>query len=211
MPKSDFSKVKLLIIDLDNTLCDTFHTLSLHQWEKAARALEKDGRVRQADALRGEFGKASFSLEQLKMPMEERRIAIKAYDAVRVKTLTLFPDAKAIMSHPLPKVLVTRGERKLQDEKVAHLKLQKYFKEIYLVPTFKSKKDAFKAILKRHNLKPGEALVIGDRVEEEIKDANQLRMPSCLVRRPMWPTHKGVAKPTITVRSLRAIAKLLPR
>ena len=73
--------------------------------------------------------------------------------------------------------------------------------------TFERKKDVFMKVLKEYKLSPSQALVIGDRVEEEIKDANALGIPSVLVLRPHWPVIKNVATPTMRVRSMHALVK----
>lgn len=210
MPPATFSDVKLLIVDLDNTLCDTFHSLSKNQWEHAAKMLERHhAKPEHVRLLRKDFGRFSFRhvLTGIGMSKKEERIALAAYDAVDIKPLKLYDDASAVFDIPVRKVLVTRGEPKLQKEKIAHLRIRKHFDAVYYVPTFAKKLDTFKRILKLHKLKPSEVLVIGDRVEEEILDANTLGIPSCLVLRPSWPVHRGVAKPNITVRSLYALKK----
>lgn len=207
----NFSKVKLLIVDMDNTLCDTFHSLSKHQWAKVEKVLAKRGHKDHALVFRKNFGRFSFkhTLEQLKLPKAERELAVRTYDAVNVRTLTLYPDAQAILDLDMPKVLVTRGEKKLQLAKIKHLKLKKHFDGIYYIPTFMEKKDAFRNIMKKYKLKPSQCLVIGDRIEEEIKDANKLKIPSILVRRPGWPVHKGIATPDLTVKSLKKVVEKL--
>jgi putative hydrolase of the HAD superfamily len=204
-----FKDIKLLIVDMDNTLCDTFHTLSKKQWERVWTAFEKRGQRAYAKALKKNFGKRGFVhvLNDLGMSQKDKRFAVNEYDTMSVKPLKLYSDAKAILSLKTPKVLVTRGERQLQIRKIAHLDLRKHFASIAYVSTFSGKKACFQNMLKRYKLKPYECLVIGDRIEEEIKDANELGIPSVLVRRPGWPVHKGIAVPTITVRSLASLAK----
>jgi len=204
----DFSKIKLLIVDMDNTLCDTFHTLSTLQWDRVAKAFEKKGRTDVAVALRKNLGKKGFvkTLDELGLPMAEKRFAVSIYDAVDVRSLKLYPDASAILALKIPKVLVTRGEKSLQVKKIAHLGVKKYFEGVYFVPTFSGKKVYFEKILNKYHLKPDEALVIGDRLEEEIKDANILGVPSVLVLRPEWPIRRGDGVADLTVRSLEKIA-----
>jgi FMN phosphatase YigB (HAD superfamily) len=204
------SGIKLLIVDLDNTLCDTFHSLSRVQWHRAADALAKRGWKKEARQLRSYLGKVGFvrATELLHLTAEQQRIGIRQYDKVSVKNLKLYDDAQAILSLPIPKVLVTRGEKELQLKKIKHLRLRKYFEGIYYVNTFGSKKTAFENILKRFHRKPHEALVIGDRAEEEIKDANELGIASVLVLRPEWPVTRKY-KATFTVKSLRRVSELL--
>ena len=102
---------------------------------------------------------------------------------------------------------MTRGEKKLQTAKIVHLKIKKYFTKIYFIPTFELKKDAFKQVLKKYKLNPRELLVVGDRIEEEIKDAHELGCPTVLVRRPNWPVDDIGITPELTVRSLKTLQK----
>lgn len=196
---------------MDNTLCDTFHTLSKPQWERVAKAFEKKGKPQYAKALRKNFGKFGFvyTLAQLGLNKQEKHFAVREYDKVSVKSLKLYSDAAAIFNLHIPKVLVTRGEKALQIRKIKHLGIRRHFSNIYYTKTFEKKKDVFKRILKEYKVKPKESLVIGDRIEEEIKDANELKIPCVLVRRPQWPIHKGIAKPTMTVWSLYNLTRKL--
>src|SRR5258708_2564545 len=123
-----FSNIKLLIIDMDNTLCDTFHTLSKQQWENVAKAFERKGWTKQAQLLRKNLGKFGFvhTLARADFTDEERKYAVKIYDQVDVKPLKLYPDAHAIMEVNIPKVLVTRGEKSLQIKKIKRIGVRKY-------------------------------------------------------------------------------------
>lgn len=203
--------IKLLLIDMDNTLCDTHHSLSIPQWKKVEKTLVAMGKPDHADTFRKAFGKFSFmhTLESLDMSKSEKIKCIKAYDSVDVKNLELYPDAKYIFNLEMTKVLVTRGEPELQRRKIKHLGIAEYFDKIYFVHTFDSKRDAFKKAMRDFKVKSGECLAIGDRIEEEILDANELHIPSVLVRRPDWPVHKDHGRPDMTVRSLEAVAKRL--
>jgi FMN phosphatase YigB (HAD superfamily) len=210
--KADFSQVRLLVVDLDNTLCDTFHTLSKRQWKNALDALAKDGVDAKTMAhLRKELGKRSFRSTLLGLSPARQRLALKAYDDLDVKPLRLYDDAHALLDLPIQKVLVTRGERGLQTRKITHLKIQRYFKKIYYVPTFGRKKDTFKKVLRDFRLTPKQALVIGDRIEEEILDAKQLGLPAAFIDRPDWPSHPSVETPDLSVKSLEKIADRLKK
>lgn len=206
----DFSKVKLLVIDMDNTLCDTFHTLSRTQWDKAADALERIGYPEQAKVLRRNLGKKGFkaTMQGFRLRHAERQKVMDAYDSVSVTRLRMYDDAGSIRSLPHDKVLVTRGERRLQTRKIKHLGLAKGFKRIYFVPTMESKEAAFRRIIREFKVKPSECLVIGDRIEEEILEGQRLGMRTALVDRPDWPTQR-ITKPDVTAKSLVKIAALL--
>lgn len=207
----DWNAITLLIVDLDNTLADTFHTLSKNQWAHVERKLAERGWDSAYRELGKDFGKTSFkhALKHSSMTPEQVRYAISLYDEVDVTALRLYPDAEAILGVDIPKVLITRGEPALQERKIAHLGIRKHFLECVIVGTFESKDGAIRAILERHHRRPEEALIIGDRLEEEIATGNSLGAPTVLVRRPDWPVQKGTAQPDLTVRKLTTIAKRL--
>ena len=210
--KEVFSDIKLLVVDLDNTLCDTFHTLSELQWVHAAKVLEKHGiPQKKGEQMLRMLGKHSFrsSIQKLGLDNRLQKIAIAAYDDVNVSHLKLFEDAQAILDCPIPKVLVTRGEKKLQRAKIKHLGIRKYFKKVYYVNTFDDKVGTFKKVKKDFKLQSKQMLVIGDRIEEEIKEANMLGMKTAFIERPDWPAHLSVSKPDVAVKTLWRLKEIL--
>ncbi len=207
----EWKSVRLLIVDMDNTLCDTFHTLSARQWELVASSFEKRGEKDIARGIRSRFGRESFvkTLRELHLTDEQRRFAVRVYDRNPVGSLRLFPDAHALLELAVPKALLSRGEPALQRRKIRHLGIARHFDDIVIVDTFRTKTQAIKDILKRHEARPGDALIIGDRIEEEIADGRRLGVPTALVRRRGWKPGKHVVEPDVTVRSLETIAKRL--
>jgi len=207
-----WGRIRLLIIDLDNTLCDTLHTLSYPQWRKVEDAFTSKGWTREARAVRKEFGKRGFlrTLQDAKLTEEQVRFAIRVYDQVDVRPLRLFPDAQSLLDVPLPKTLISRGEPSLQRRKIAHLRIRRYFDDVRIISTFKDKEDAIRKTLREHRVRPREALVIGDRIEEEIAAARRLRVPCVLVRRPDWPVGNHRVTPDLIVRDLGVVARRLP-
>jgi FMN phosphatase YigB (HAD superfamily) len=206
-----WSDIKLLIIDLDNTLCDTFGTLSKPQWESVERALAKKGWESFVRELRNDFGKHGFryALKRSGMSAAQMRYAVKIYDDVDVRKLRLFPDAKAVLGLPHGKVLLSRGERALQRKKIRHLGIGEYFAQVVIVDTFEDKTKAIKDILRRHRVKPREALIVGDRIEEEITDGMRLGIPTALVLRQGKRAPRSKVKPDVAVRSLGDLARKL--
>lgn len=205
--------IKLIVVDLDNTLCDTFHTITKRQWLHVADAFEGRGRLDIARILRKNPGKQSFTrtLHTLELTAVEGRFALKKYNENPVRALTLFPDALEFLKTPVPIVLLTRGEAGLQKKKIKHLGIEKFFKQIVIVDMLDCKKPAMQAILKRWKVKPSEALVVGDRIEEEIADAQALKIPSVLVRRPGLSVVSSRVKPDMSVRSLRTITRAIEK
>ena len=206
-----WERIKVLVIDMDNTLCDTYHTLTMRQWHRVASVFEKRGRKDVARAFRKGVGKRSFVnvLDGLKLSSAERRLAVKTYNQNPVTTLTLFPDARPLLRVPIRKVLLSRGAPDLQRRKIRHLGIRSRFDEVVIVGTFGKKTTALARILRRFDARPSEVLVIGDRLEEEIADAKRLRMPAVLVRRKDLPVARCSVQPDLIVRSLATIAKKL--
>ena len=207
----DWKKIKLLIVDMDNCLCDTFHTLSKPQWEHVERSLIEKGWGEYAELLKKNFGKHGFKyvLERSGMTDEQVKFAIQVYDDVDVSPLQLFPDAQAILGCHMPKILITRGEPSLQKQKIAHLDLRKHFDEIIIIDTFHTKTETIAEIMQKRDLAPQEGLIIGDRIEEEISDGKKLGIPAVLVRRPDWPVAKANFEPDFIVDNLEIIVNKL--
>ncbi len=75
------------------------------------------------------------------------------------------------------KFLVTTGFLKLQQSKIAGMKIMNDFDEIHIIDPLSSsqtKKDVFAGIIQRHGYKTEEVLVIGDDLHSEIKAAQDL-------------------------------------
>jgi putative hydrolase of the HAD superfamily len=204
----DFSRVKLLIIDLDNTLCDTHGTLTPAQWNIVADDMRKQGLDTQAKQLLGQLGKTGFAATVKTLALTDKQLvrAVRTFSRVDVTPLRLFPDALPLLKLPITKVLVTRGERNVQSRKLKHLGILKLVDKVYVVPTFSKKRDYLKQALTDFNVWAADALVIGDRVQEEIIDGNGLQIPTILVRRKGWRIAPGV-QPTMTTWDLRTIAQ----
>lgn len=208
-----WGRIRLLIIDFDNTLVDTFHTLSRGQWEYVEKKLKEKGWHEEYRKVKDEFGKHGFkhTLENSGMTPEQIRYALKHYDDIDVSGLVLFPDAEQLLELPMDKVLITRGEPSLQQQKIDEVGVRGRFKEIVIVPTFEDKRGAIMGILRDHDVLPEEALIIGDRVEEEIADGHALGIPTVLVRRPDLPEAEGGVQPDLTVHTLAAIVKRIKK
>jgi putative hydrolase of the HAD superfamily len=94
-----------------------------------------------------------------------------------------FEDYAYIRLIPLDKFLVTTGFVKLQMCKVKMLGIEQDFKAIHIVDpevSKQTKKDVFAGIMKKHNYRPEDLLVIGDDPESEIKAAKALWIDTVL-------------------------------
>lgn len=94
--------------------------------------------------------------------------------------ISLTPEAEDVLSQLQQRLhLVTSGSYVTQKKKIEHTKLDQYFESWQCAADEKSlsKTDIFKALIKDKD--PNFFLVIGNRIDNEIKAANKLNIDSC--------------------------------
>jgi putative hydrolase of the HAD superfamily len=111
-----------------------------------------------------------------------------AYNTIEVNhSLSLYDDASVLNDLIGEKYLVTTGYEKLQHSKIRLLKIEPYFKEIFIdslnMTPRKGKKEIFNQILIRSSKKPSEIIVIGDNLDSEIKAGNELGLTTIHIKR----------------------------
>ena len=76
-----FSHIKLLVVDLDNTLANTFHLFSIRPWDLVAQWFIQQGKKDDATILRKQFGKGSFrsTISAMNISQKDRDAAEKLY------------------------------------------------------------------------------------------------------------------------------------
>ena len=193
--------MKLLVLDLDNTLADTAGTVTKGQWLKVIAVLTNHNYDAVADALQENLLKASFTATLTNTTDDPDVIALanKTYDDFDVSPLTLHEGATEILDLPVKKVLVTRGAEHVQNAKIDHLGIREKFEEIVIVGTFDTKGAALDKILETYNLPPEQIMVVGDRLAEEIKEAHVRKMKTIFIQH--YPQEADFT-PTHTVSSL---------
>ncbi len=132
-------------------------------------------------------------------------------------TLELIAGARELLDHlknHAPLFLVTAGDRETQQAKVAKLSIESDFTEIlYVAPHLgERKQQSFLQILNRlrttQNVEPQEVLCIGNRVDSEIREGNELGFHTCLVRHGEHRGQKPLnaqETPTFMVENIRDI------
>jgi FMN phosphatase YigB (HAD superfamily) len=74
-----------------------------------------------------------------------------------------------------PKILVTRGSTDIQDKKVDVLGVRADFSRIVITASDEEKQEAFAALIQEFKIKePAKVLVIGNRIDSEIRYGNIL-------------------------------------
>ncbi|MDD5193542.1 MAG: HAD family hydrolase [Candidatus Nanoarchaeia archaeon] len=196
-------ELKAIIFDLDDTLYDCFDQLvkparrfALHQMIDAGLDVPFDCLLKKRNKYSKDYKEEriyrelvkSFNLQNKKL---EKAIVnagyLSFYNYFRIKNpkIKLFPDAKNILSRLKKKYklfLLTLGIKKTQEKKIHSLGIKDNFDRIYFKSVYHGadKKTVMKKILKDHNLKPNQVMMIGDRRDSDISSANSLGIYSAL-------------------------------
>ena len=181
---------KLLIFDVDGTLCDT-DTILIKTWEELFKVYKKDGSKFNSDKIKIYSGPPlEFSIHDAFPEMDSKFI----HDEYRKRTkkyydtdLTLFNNTKEVLEYLYDKgyILVTLTAKNFEMTSYSFKKLgiDKYFKE-YVTRSngFKSKPDpeGINYLLNKFNIKKEEALMIGD-TNIDLLCAKNALIDSCLL------------------------------
>lgn len=220
--------IKALIFDLDDTLYDCSGSL-VH-----ARRLKAAGVI--AKAL-GCTAEEAYKLQKEKEPslkdnlyeeianyyslpstfMEDIYKAIKEVDVSNIKPFPgVVKTLKDLKERGLWLILVTAGQPLEQEEKVRLLGLRKLLDEVIVVERRNdSKRACFQDILDRYGLRAEEVLCVGDKMEDELKIAKTLGMPTALVQHgrhyeSFVSSHRQKGVPDIYIKNVAELSRLLP-
>jgi len=119
-----------------------------------------------------------------------------------VKKISFLPGVKEFLTgFGGKKILVTKEKfPKFQEEKIKILGLDKLFDAIFICPYEEDKKAYFQKIIQLH--KDLEIYVVGDRLDLEIKDGNELGLTTIWFKRGKYKDYSPVHKlemPTYTI------------
>jgi len=193
----------VLIFDLDDTLLDTWRQLVQPAAREACAAMVETGldtdletcvTVRRAlfvedprgDCYRGLVSR--FGVRDGADPEAVRAAGHDAYFRREVEPhIRLFDGAGQLLARlglERELFLVTSGHPGTQARKVEILGIADFFRRISYVDSGagERKGDRFREIMRETAAPPEHHLVIGDRLDREIRDANQLGMHTCHVR-----------------------------
>jgi len=111
-------------------------------------------------------------------------------------------------------ILVTAGDRNLQEKKLAVLSIENSFREVHIVRSPKDKLDIFRKLI--NDTMPNEHVLIGDRLDIETRAGYTLNIPSIRMRifgGKYYATEPGdvTEVPTHTFYSFEALLQFLER
>jgi putative hydrolase of the HAD superfamily len=169
-----------IIFDLDNTIysvqsigeilfADLFELIRQNgSHEKDFEEIRKDIMRRPFQLVAERFG---FNEELTRKGIEHLK------EITYLDKIEPFDDYTFTKTIQADKFLVTTGFLKLQQSKIAGMKITNDFNEIYIIDPLESsqtKKDVFADIMQKHGYNKTEVLVIGDDLHSEIKAAQEL-------------------------------------
>ncbi len=186
-------KIKAVIFDLDDTLYDCSGSLIDASRSRAAKALVEAGlpcteeEVYQLQKeLTEKYGPYYHVFNEIvnKYNADNKlvNIAYKAYNSSEVSEIKPFPyvisTLKELKEKGYKLFLLTVGVHERQEKKINILGLKPYFNEIVIsdqeigLPM----EDCMRDLIERHNINFREAVLVGDRVREELRIAKSLGM-----------------------------------
>ncbi len=194
----DLRRVLLLLLDLDDTLFDCAGTLVPDAHRDAAAALAAAGVPTTPEAIlaaRLEIFAADPRVDVdavvcARFGVKDSRVAEvgrRAFLRREVPQIEPFPGVRetlAKLAGRVRRVLVSVGWPETQRKKVERLGLGPLLdRTLFLAPKSKGGKEtAFRSLLLSEGLRPAGALVVGNRLDDEIAAGKRLGIPTALVR-----------------------------
>ena len=155
-------RAKILIIDLDDTLCNTFEDLVFNAHLDASEAMVQAGfhmsveetfkeRIRILEKTISDNFSKSFEdvlKKDLNCSPEQIEAGFDAYYNRDIKDLTLFSSAEKFLNlcSSMKMALVTKGHKETQIQKIKKLDIGKYFDYVSIVGISHSKEREFEGL-----------------------------------------------------------------
>jgi putative hydrolase of the HAD superfamily len=195
----NFRKIKVIIFDLDDTLYDCSGTLVLRGRRQAAKTIAKMINCSEEEAfhmqleMEEKYGTQVNIYENIVipygLPSTYARELLEEFIHIDISNIHLFPDVldtlKQLKMRGCKLILVTSGEKQIQKKKIDVLGLNNsYFDETLIVErnNGQTKKDCFREITKRYNVKPEEIICVGDKIDDELTAGKSFGMVTVMLK-----------------------------
>jgi putative hydrolase of the HAD superfamily len=140
----------------------------------------------------------------------EGRIAVIAFSVTRGRARTV-ASAREVLQALRPAfrlVLLTKGERNVQERRIADSSLQEFFDAVRIVA--RKDEDAFRAVIDDLGVSADRVWSIGDSLRSDIHPAIHAGARAVWIPRPTWSYEHDAPIPGVRrVRSLRELPKVL--
>ncbi len=128
--------------------------------------------------------------------------------------ITLFPDALQVLNAiKVPKVLISKGEPGIQQQKVDVLGIRPYFEEICVCASPEEKQALFKRLMDNYHITdPKDIVVIGDRLDSEIRAGKMLGFTTIRLLHGKYKDLKpkdAFEVPDYTIKTLREVLEII--
>ncbi|MEK6914827.1 MAG: uridine diphosphate-N-acetylglucosamine-binding protein YvcK [Nanoarchaeota archaeon] len=218
------NNVKAIIFDLDNTLYDNeFLTESV--LDKVVSLMIEKGMKCNIEEGINRF-KEIINLNPNSNKIKELAESFGCYDENIINAgndiyrnpdfeeLVIYSDTKEVLEKlkgNYKLILISQGNFESQNKRIDILGIRDYFDEI-LLSNHGMKKENFEKILNKSGFKPNQILVVGDRIDNEIKIGNELGMKTCRIMKGKYkilnPKIK-IEESEYNINSLRGLYKIL--
>jgi len=218
------TRIKVIIFDLDNTLHDAEFLTN--------RVVKKTVEIMIAKGMKCNLeegiGKFNHLLEKEPNNDKIRKLAAffdsedeeivdagwDCYQNPEFNELLIYSDTNEVLGKlkgNYKLILVSQGSKDSQNKRIDALGIRDYFDEIYLSERGK-KQEIFNQILDNLRLDANQILVVGDRIDGELKIANELGMQTCRITKGKYkilePRFKN-EEPDFTINTLRGLYGVL--
>ena len=188
--------IKSIIFDLDNTLFDQvdyIKNLMSHIASRLSKTYNLDTDTTSKLFFSYWIEKGPFyghffddMVEKLSINKNEVKNLIDISHTYKPNTLPLYPEVDYTLKKLQKKyklAMITDGNEQVQKNKVEALGIKKYFSKIFYATKKNMKPSAsgYLAILEQLNLKPDEALYVGDNPKVDFITPNKMNMPTLRV------------------------------
>ena len=124
-----------------------------------------------------------------------------------IENIKLYPGIKDILNdNQFDKILVTMGNKDIQNKKITLLGIKNNFSSIFICPNKEKKKEVFRKLMESYP--QHKKIVIGDRRDSEIKFANELNITTILIKSGKYKDLKATNDFEIANHEIEQIEKL---
>ncbi|MAG02564.1 hypothetical protein CMI42_04460 [Candidatus Pacearchaeota archaeon] len=219
-------RIKVVIFDLDNTLHDVEPLTEIGLKQAIERMVENGLRCSVEEGLRKikEIIKKDPKKNKFKEVVEF--FGPNKEEIVETGRLIYYRDMEFDKIYPaenlkevldkldgpnIKLMLLTSGFAKLQNKKIDMLKIRDYFSEI-IIDESRDKEDDLGKLLSGLGVEPGEVMVVGDRIDKELKFAKELGMITTQMKMGKFKDLKPRGedeKPDYVITDLIEVIKIL--